>query len=200
MNPEDIGNITYRGGPIDDPEILPHLPPEIQEMLQIENGFILWNGGLHFRGACKEPKWHSLRAAIEGKKSLISLYSTLKVGDIPFAQDCMGDQFILRKNAVLFLAAETGELEQFSSDLDEFFSKAAQDPEEYLNINLEYHLEPGDLFHAHPPFCFESEGDVSLRAIPAQQVIAFHAHFASEISNLPNGTYVRFSFPEKTDC
>ena len=197
MTPEEIGEVTFRGDVIDDLEILDRLPLELQELLRAANGFILWRGGLHVRGACVGPEWHSLRVAMEGDESIVSLYAALESGDVPFAQDSLGDQFILRNGEVHVLAGETGELEELSPNLGAFFASVAQDPEEFLNINLNHRLEPGQLIFAFPPFCIKSEGEVALRAISAQEVIGVHAHFASEISQLPDGAQVRFSVPEE---
>ncbi len=40
-------------------------------------GFIMFDGGLHIRGACIQPKWHSLRKAWEGEFALHLLYPTV---------------------------------------------------------------------------------------------------------------------------
>ena len=70
-----------------------------------------FDGGLHVHGACLDPGWHSLRHVLEGPEALYRLYSVLAPTDIPFAQDALGDQFILRQGIVHRLAAETGDLE-----------------------------------------------------------------------------------------
>ena len=41
--------------------------------------------------------------------------------DVPFGEDCMGDQFLLRDGVTHKLAAETGEVESLGVGLREFF-------------------------------------------------------------------------------
>ena len=53
----------YVGPPIDDPEMLERLPSEYRSLLAQANGYVAFHGGLHVRGACLIPEWHSLRAA-----------------------------------------------------------------------------------------------------------------------------------------
>jgi hypothetical protein len=104
-------SVTYVGPPIDDADILARVPSDLADRLRQANGFIWFGGGLHVRGACREPAWHSLRAAWEGDAALHVLYPTVQVDDVPFAEDCVGDQFLIRGGTVWKLAAETGDVE-----------------------------------------------------------------------------------------
>jgi hypothetical protein len=54
---------VYIGPPIDDPDILDRLPAAYRDFLARTNGYVAYGGGLHVRGACHAPGWHSLRAA-----------------------------------------------------------------------------------------------------------------------------------------
>ena len=65
---------TYTGPPLDDPALLDRLPEDLGSILRQENGWIRFDGGLHLRGACREPSWHSLRVAWEGLRSFAALY------------------------------------------------------------------------------------------------------------------------------
>src|ERR1035437_9963326 len=148
-----IAGITWRGDSIEDVEILPELPSDLVRLLTDANGFILHEGALHVRGACLTPEWHSLRAAWKGPHAFHVLYSDLVPSDIPFAQDQVGDQFVLREDAVHRLSAETGELEHMADNIQEFFANVSADIERFLNVGLSHKLEPGQLLQASPPFC-----------------------------------------------
>src|SRR5687768_8884476 len=95
-----IAGITWRGESNDDVEILRELPAGLVHVLSGTNGFILHNGALHVRGACLMPDWHSLRVAWRGPNALHILYDSVSSTDIPFAQDQVGDQFLIRETAV----------------------------------------------------------------------------------------------------
>ncbi|MFN0054879.1 MAG: SMI1/KNR4 family protein [Planctomycetales bacterium] len=123
----NISGITWRGGPVDDAEILRELPPELVRILIDTNGFILHDGALHVRGASSTPEWHSLRAALQGPSALHTLYEGVYATDIPFAQDQVGDQFLLRGGRVLRRSSETGDIEPLAESLDEFFRHVATD-------------------------------------------------------------------------
>jgi len=183
-----ISGMTFTGPEVDDQPFLSLLPPELQQVLSKANGFILLHGALHVRGVCSEPEWHSLLNAWQGDMAFHKLYDAVTPNDIPFAQDCVGDQFLLRDGHVVRLLAETGEFEGVALDLRDFFAKAEADPEEFLSSAPDYPLEPGQLLHAYPPFCVkESESGSSLRSCPAREVILFHADFAKQIAAVPDG-------------
>src|SRR3954453_4788104 len=105
-----LEDVTFVGPPIDDPEVLGLLPPELAGLLAGQNGFVQFRGGLHVRGACRGPAWHSLREAWLGEGSFHRHYPEVRPGDVPFAEDCLGDQFLLREGRVWRLAGETGEV------------------------------------------------------------------------------------------
>ncbi len=102
-----LDSITYQGPEIDDPAILDCLPSSVSNLLSQINGFILHNGAFHFRGAVKSPEWHSLRKIWKEDENLSDLYPSLSEEDIPFGQDCFGDQFFLRDKEVWVLYSET---------------------------------------------------------------------------------------------
>src|SRR5271166_4833360 len=95
-----LEHVTYRGPAIDDRAILAKLPRALTELLEQTNGFIQFHGGLHVRGACRQPDWHSLRAAWESEHAFHQLYPEVDPEDIPFAEDALGDQFLLRDGEV----------------------------------------------------------------------------------------------------
>ncbi|MCP9494943.1 MAG: hypothetical protein MSG64_10880 [Pyrinomonadaceae bacterium MAG19_C2-C3] len=184
---------TFTGSAIDDEATFKRLPKNLQSLLQQENGFIAFDGGLHLRGACLSPAWHSLREVWAGEFALHELYPVINKTDVPFAQDCLGDQFILRQDVVHRLSSETGELDSLEISIETFFVKAEANPVEFLSLQplLQFmreggKLEPGQLLSVYPPFCTkESANGVSLRAIAMFDCLESLAGFARQISALP---------------
>jgi hypothetical protein len=196
----DLPGLTYRGAALDDIDILDRLPTELQQLLAQRNGFVGFRGGLHVRGACKEPAWHSLRAVMEGPESFAQRYRVVKKDDVPFAQNVFGDQFILRGNAVFRLDAYGDALEPIADDLTGFFFKVQEDPITLLALGHLAQFEgtgetlrPGELLMEWPPFVVEgSEKGVSLRRIPALERLEFLADIAKQLRGVADGTKVEF--------
>ena len=193
----DIPGINWRGESIEDVEILRELPADLVRVLSDTNGFILYEGALHIRGACLTPDWHSLRAAWRGASAFHTLYPSVQATDIPFAQDQVGDQFLIRDGAVLRLAAETGEVEPLASTIEDFFHRVSEDIEGFLNVGLGHTMQPGQLLLAYPPFVFqESAAGASLRPIRADKVILVHADLARQIREVPDGGQVEIKLTD----
>lgn len=195
-----LTHVTYAGPPIDDVEILTRLPKGLAGLLQQLNGFIQFHGGLHVRGACLAPAWHSLRDAWLGENAFHRLYPEVEPADIPFAQDCLGDQFLLREQQVWRLLGETGELEALAVSFREFLEQAQADPVEYLSLAplLKFQedggtLEAGQQLSAYPPFCMDQSAQgVHLAAVPAEERRRFLANLAAQIRDVPDGGSIEF--------
>ncbi len=191
---------TYVGPAIDDPEQLTRLAEPLSAVLRRQNGFIWFRGGLHVRGACMSPEWHSLRNACLGPSAFHELYWSVLPTDIPFAEDCMGDQFLLRHGSVARLAAETGGVEDLGIDASEFLRRVQEDPVGFLQMQplVQFQSEggeltPGKLLAAYPPFFAQEAGrGVSLRAISAHERRSLLADIANQIRDVPDGTTIRF--------
>jgi len=191
----------YVGPPIDDLEMLERLPAPYRHLLERANGYVAYDGGLHVRGACLAPEWHSLRAAWDGDRALHRLFPAVAPGDIPFAEDALGDQYLLRAEVVHRLAGETGDVESLGVDLVGFDLAVRADPIGYLNLEpLEAFraeggaLEPGQLLDVYPPYVFEESAvGVSFRAISAADRIEFLASLATQLRAIPDGTAVRLA-------
>jgi hypothetical protein len=189
--------ITWTGESIDDVEIVAALPRDLRELLLGNNGFILHEGALHVRGAVVAPEWHSLRTAWQGPQAFTRLYPLVRPGDIPFAQDQVGDQYLLREGAVFRLCGETGDVSSHAGSLAEFLRRADEDIEGFLNVALDRPMEPGQLLLAYPPFIFEDSGEgTAMRAVPAEEVIGFHAELARQMRDVPDGERVTFRLGE----
>jgi hypothetical protein len=191
----ELRGVTWTGSAPDDLELLAELPRDLCRVLAVVNGFILFGGALHVRGAVRDPEWHSIRALREGPHALAALYSAVEPDDVPFAQDCVGDQFLLRGESVVQLAAETGQVVPMGMRLPEFLERACADPEEFLGaqplirlLDGGGELQPGMLLHAYPPFCTQqASAGVSLRPVPAAELIRFHAALARQIASVSDG-------------
>jgi hypothetical protein len=190
----------FLGPRINDLEIIALVPAEYRQLLEHTNGYVAYHGGLHVRGACIEPEWHSLRAAWVGEDALHRQFSELLPDDVPFAEDALGDQFVLRRGLVWKLKAECGDISNLNLSLPEFDAAVRADPDEFLELGPLHQfrseggtLEPGQLLSVVPPFVFSESADgVSLRAVPARQRISFLSKLAREIRDLPDGSSIRF--------
>jgi hypothetical protein len=186
----DLSSASFIGSDADDHKILAMLPADYREFLSSVNGCVLFGGGLHIRGGCSDPDWHSLRRVWIGDHSLSALYSAVQPGDIPFAQDFLGDQFLLRSESVFRLSGETGDTENLKLGWREFLNTAATSPVESLSLQLLQQftsdgnlLEPGQLLSVYPPLCTKESGKgVSLRAVSALNQIRFLADFSAQIA------------------
>jgi len=193
----ELDNVTWVGGDATDAEVLAAVPQELRAILEQVNGFCWYGGGFHVRGAVLEPAWHSLRHAWRGEQAFWRRYPDVLESDVPFGEDCVGDQFLLRDGRVHQLFAEDGEVEDLGVALGQFFANAAAEPVEALSLaplmrfdaDCDRLLEPGELLRAVPPFVTrESEdGDVELSALPALEVHGFHAALAARIRDVPDG-------------
>jgi len=190
----------YLGPEIDDVEILERLPRSYRELLETVNGYVAYHGGLHVRGACLAPDWHSLREAWLGEEAIHRLFDEVSPDDIPFAEDACGDQFLVRRDVVWRLSAESGEIESMALSLSEFDAAAQADPDHFLQLGPLHQfrseggqLEPGQLLSVYPPFVFKESADgVSLRAISGLQRRRYLADLARQLRGAPDGTTVRY--------
>lgn len=129
---------TYPGAPLDDIAVLETIPAEYAQLLAQRNGFVAFGGGLHVRGACTGPLWHSIRTAVEGGDALQRLFPAVVPGDTPFGQDALGNQFVLRGGAVHRLAAASGAvnvLEILTRDIAGFLLRCLEDPASLLPLD-----------------------------------------------------------------
>ncbi|MGC1443490.1 MAG: hypothetical protein WA888_23005, partial [Burkholderiaceae bacterium] len=143
----EFEHINWRGGAINDDRLLNVLPAELACVLRRVNGFVQFDGGLHMRGICSEPQWHSLAYWWTGDGAFCRHYDAVEPGDIPFAQDCLGDQFLLRDGRVVQLYAETGEVQPLELGLVEFLENANVDPIDFLGMEplLQLQQQSGSL-------------------------------------------------------
>lgn len=202
-----LTHVTWEGPACDDRELLARLPPTLRALLdQTPSGFIQFHGGLHYRGAVRKPGWHSLRSAWLGPKALHKAYPAMKTDDVPFAQDYLGNQYILRDEQVMRVNGETGELgapipgliaigpsgsgEPPPLEL-QVFIEAIQGFDGALDLALldryleaGHHLPPGSLLHVHPPMCSrEAAGgaQMTVTTVTARHRLDFLAEVACAV-------------------
>lgn len=150
---EEINQNTYES-----------IPKELRMFYEEANGLIAFNGGLHIRGLTEDPSWHNLVRYWNGDMALFKVYEELRPSDIPFAEDCLGDQYFLRLGTVWNLMTESGDIEDLELEFDEFISHCIDDPVEFLSLEplVEFMedgggLLPGELLTIDPPLMTEAE-------------------------------------------
>jgi len=194
-----LPNVVWRAEPLLSADVPAEFPADLKTSLAIANGVVAFGGALHIRGLSRAERWHDILEVWTGSHSLATRYPRIRQSDIPFAENCLGDQFIWRDGAVLQLIAETGELESVDASLRTFYERcAARDPEIWLGTNFLRqfesdggHLAPGQVLLVYPPLTFaESEHGVSLKAIDALESLDYWSEFARKIRNLPEGAKV----------
>lgn len=189
----ELPNVTFTGdGDASEHVLWPNVPRPLRDVLEDKNGFIAFGGALHVRGLCDTPEWHSLDAVWHGPGAFHDRYRCVEVDDVPFAQDCVGDQFLLRSGRVHRLLAESDEIELLVDSLGAFFDVVLDDPD-LLGVPLldsldSGMLEPGELLMVYPPFCTqEAEEGVHIEAVPTAARLEFLARFAASIRDLDEG-------------
>ncbi|HEY4356642.1 MAG TPA: hypothetical protein VGN16_12905 [Acidobacteriaceae bacterium] len=188
---------TYVGSVADDIEILRRLPFDLAAQLAIRNGYVALRGGLHVRGACLAPEWHSLRYAWEGPHALHLLFPEVRPSDIPIAEDCFGDQFLIRDGEVIQLAGETGDIKPLGLNWEQFLLRVQEDAVEFLALRsferyLEQggSLEPEQSLSVYPPFVAAEDNARTFRPVGRVGRISFLADFAEQIRTVPDGQRV----------
>jgi hypothetical protein len=153
------------------------------------NGFVAFGGGLHVRGICAAPAWHSLARFWSGDDALLRIYTSIQPDDVPFGEDALGDQFFLRGADCWRLLAEVDDVEALGCGFDEFISRALADPVEFLGLEplIQFRreggtLKPGELINAYPPFStVEAANGVRLGAVPAHEQHYFLAQLVTQL-------------------
>jgi hypothetical protein len=185
----DLNHVTYQGPPLDDWELFQLLPVKLRALLKEINGFVQFGGGLHIRGCCMAPEWHSLRQAWMSHDAFCQFYRALNITDIPFGEDCYGNQFVLRGRKVLKLDVETGALEDLRLNLYEFLEAAQTEIHDFLDLEKLTRfqseggtLAPGQLLNVYPPASSkEAAAGTVLTAVPSAEQFACLRKYHSQI-------------------
>lgn len=188
-----IGGVTFHA-PAASTALDPGLPASLRAALAEHDGFIVDDGAFHMRGVGEgHPGWHRLDGCVVGQGGVFDAYEVLEPGDVVFGQNMLGDQFVLRGEAVHFLDAEVGELERVAPTLAAFLSTVNEEGDNLPRYGGRAALEPGELMHAHPPFCCVTDsGSYRLHPTPAEELHAFHVELYEQMRDLPEGAKLEF--------
>jgi hypothetical protein len=183
-----------------DESILREVPSELRERISgTRSGGLFFMGALHLRGACGMPPWHSLRRYWTGDRALSRRFVRVLQDDVPFAQNCVGDQVLWRDGVVVLLDGETGQTQPLNDNLAEFFvSLNSRPPWLCLDVLERFsaggeRLGPGNLLMVYPPRASieGANGPASIRAISADAQLDYLAGLAHKLGKLPPGTKFR---------
>ncbi|MGB1004636.1 MAG: SMI1/KNR4 family protein, partial [Salibacteraceae bacterium] len=162
----EFKGIIYMNQECDNPELVDNLPLEMKAFYKEVNGLVAYNGGFQIRQIGTGPTWNSLENYWTGENALHKIYPNLSPDDIPFAQDCMGDQYVFRGGSVWQLLTETGDLDDLELEFDEFIDEVIEDPVEFLALyplidflDAGKELEVGQLLVPNIPFSEETENE-----------------------------------------
>lgn len=183
----EFKGIIYMNQECDNPDLLHSLPAEMKAFYKEVNGLVAYNGGFQVRQIGTGPTWNSLETFWTGEKALHKIYPKLNEDDIPFAQDCMGDQYIFRGGSVWQLLTETGDLDDLELEFDEFIDEVIEDPVEFLALYplLDFmdagnELAPGELLVPSLPFTVETEEEYTFSAAPINERLEWLANYYKE--------------------
>lgn len=139
-----------------------------------------------------------MRVAWEGDLAIHRLFPAVEESDIPLAEDCFGDQYLLRDLQVVRLQGETGEIEATQKTWLEFLACVEADPIEFLQLSYLSRFQeeggilmPGDLLSVYPPFVAKECVNPSIRPIPSLELRSWLADFARQIGGVEDGQRIR---------
>ena len=183
----EFKGIIYINQECDKPDLVNSLPSELKDFYKQINGLVAYNGGFQIRGIGSVPKWNSLEDIWTGENALHKTYPKLSPEDIPFAQDCLGDQYIFRGGSVWQLLTETGDLDDLELEFDEFIDEVIEDPIEFLALYplIDYmdavnELEPGELLVPSLPFTIETEEEYTFTKASIQERLQWLFNYYNE--------------------
>jgi len=145
---------------------------------------ILYSGGLQIRSKGAEEVILDITTFLSGELALSKLYPLIQADDYPIAQDCFGDQFLIRQNSVIKLMAETGDIEEYNCSWEQFLTWVDEAPEDKLDLPENLTLASGQLLFAYPPFCTKEGNNAVIKSMDGIELIKFHADFARQINSI----------------
>lgn len=198
-----IPAVTWTGPEINEWALLEALPSSIGGILRQNNGFVACGGGFHFRGICAMPDWHSLQAAWTGPRAIHRLFPQVRDSDIPFAEDCFGDQFLLRDFKVWHLDAETGLLHPLNLTVRDLFAALATRPVEFLGLQplvsfqeQGHQLAPDQSLLCWPPVATrQAQEGLTVKAVGRLQQLEFLSQVARQMAAAKPGETFEFKVP-----
>ena len=176
----------YQGPELVEDDFFEQLPEEYQALLKKTSGLIAFNGGLHLRGCCVKPLWHSLKFICQGSFALYKVFKSVEKEDIPFGQDAYGNQFIFREKLICRVNTETDNCEELNINFTEFLLNVEMQGTEFLNLNLlgrfiehEGFWTPGNLLSLYPPITRnKTDSEIQMKSIPMFERYRFLSQLA----------------------
>lgn len=179
------------------PHGIPSTPlgAELTAMLELMNGFSVFDNALVVRGGGDDPDsvwgWNS-------PDNWRSHYGELSDGLFFFADDLFGGQFALTSSEIVSFDPETGETETIANTIEGWASAILSDPDVWTGRPLarawrerfgplmsHFRLVPKVPFVLGGAFALEN-----LQAMGAQESMRARGALAVRIANLPDGTQI----------
>jgi len=176
-----------------------------REMLRQRNGFFCYHRSLHFFGACRAPRYHSL-LQWNDPEGWRKEYRSLAENLIFFAEDVFGYQFALRDKKIVRFDFESGVCKPMARSFRKWFQLLEKRIDEHSGWPVAVHWEEiqgqSIPFESHlsvyPPFIAGGEYDAEhLKPIDRFQHMGFSGHLAWQIKDLPDGTQIEISFEDE---
>lgn len=191
----DLPGLIYEGPPLDEADLAATAPStELVKLLREKNGFVFLYGGFHVRGICRDPEWHALSTVTHGPRALHQHYRQIQKDDLPFAAECLGDQFFLRGGEVHRLYAESDESEALELGLEDFLERVASQallelPEFLEKWHAQGQLPADKAIHVYPPFIAANpSGRYNFMPVPRLELLDYHSGLAKVVRDLPKGS------------
>ncbi len=199
----DLPGLIYEGPPLEEAELATtDLPANFAGLLRQINGFVCLHGGFHVRGFCRAPAWHALSTVTEGPRALHAHYRSVQPGDLPFGEESLGDQFLLRDGEVHRLYTETDQIEALSIGLGTFLGGLASEaifelPDFLYDWYSQGRLTADKAVQVYPPFAAaKPESGYSFAPVPRLELLDYHIELSKQIRDLPEGTRFRIDVTE----
>lgn len=181
----------------------PILADELSEMLRHKNGFYAFESALHVFPAGSTDKETGIDAW-NSRELWINNYHGMADKCIFFAEDIFGGQFCLKSNAIYTFDPETGDLEFFAHNLNEWAEYLIQNYAVVTGYPLAHEwqkkagaLTPGSRLVPKIPFVIGGAFDIdNLAAISSLQGMRWRAELAVQIKDLPEGASVKLTIIE----
>jgi len=181
------------------------VPPELFRLLSGRNGFYAFESALHVFAIGPSDK-KDLDLLTWNRQDLWrqAYPGFIEPGDLFFAQDAFGGQFVLREGVVYSFDPETGGLEVIAKNLDEW-ARAILADFEYLTgypmahswQELNGPIPIGRRLVPKVPFVLGGEFEPgNLAALDAVKGMLFRGDVATQIRDLPDGSSVELRMVE----
>jgi hypothetical protein len=179
------------------------LANQLLQMLSARNGFYAFEQALHVFPVCANDSRMDMEAW-NAESSWRAGYPEVSSEGLFFAEDLFGGQFCIRGDRVFTFDPETGDMEFFAADLDEWAEALLADYEVLTGCSLakQWQAIHGRIPEGHrllPKRPFVMGGDFApenLYACDAVEGMKFRAEVASQIRDLPDGSEISIHLSE----